>query len=415
MPHGDPPTADQRRALSRRVLFFCLYLSEGAPIGYIWLALPTRLRVAGVPVPEIAQLTALAVLPWTFKFVWAPLLDLLRGPRWGLRRWVLAAQSVMGLTLMATQGLVLPRDMAALTTLLMVHAVAAATQDVGVDALCISSTTPSERGRLNGWMQAGMLLGRSLMGGGALVMAEWIGHGPVVWLLVVVTTFSMLVLQLSGLEEPPREATRTLRWAQIREAALGALDDRRTWYGLGFAVLGGAGFKSLEVLIGPFLVDHGYSQQEVGWFSALPMIAAMTFGSVAGGVLADRHSRARIAGACLMLLSLTIAVLGALDLATGGARGVALLALLVVVALLIGVFTAASYALFMDLTRPALAAAQYSAFMGATNGCEAWSSYAAGALVAASGYPAALISMATVSLLALPFLARMSAPAGEPS
>ncbi len=30
----------------RRVLFASLYLSEGAPIGYIWCTLPTKLRAA---------------------------------------------------------------------------------------------------------------------------------------------------------------------------------------------------------------------------------------------------------------------------------------------------------------------------------------------------------------------------------
>jgi hypothetical protein len=42
----------------------------------------------------------------------------------------------------------------------------------------------------------------------------------------------------------------------------------------------------------------------------------------------------------------------------------------------IGLFTAASYALFMDLTDPKLGGTQFSAFMAATNGCESWSGWA---------------------------------------
>jgi hypothetical protein len=34
----------------RRVLFALLYFSEGAPIGYIWWHLPTRLRAADLPI-----------------------------------------------------------------------------------------------------------------------------------------------------------------------------------------------------------------------------------------------------------------------------------------------------------------------------------------------------------------------------
>jgi len=61
--------------LGRRVLFTLLYLSEGAPIGFIWWAMPTRLRAAGVSVEEITWLTAILVLPWTFKWLWAPVID----------------------------------------------------------------------------------------------------------------------------------------------------------------------------------------------------------------------------------------------------------------------------------------------------------------------------------------------------
>ena len=38
----------------------------------------------------------------------------------------------------------------------------------------------------------------------------------------------------------------------------------------------------------------------------------------------------------------------------------------------IGVFTASSYALFMDHTEPAVAATQFTAFMALTNACESW-------------------------------------------
>ena len=48
----------------RKVLFASLYLSEGAPIGFIWWALPTKLRMEGYPVDEITKFTSILVLPW---------------------------------------------------------------------------------------------------------------------------------------------------------------------------------------------------------------------------------------------------------------------------------------------------------------------------------------------------------------
>lgn len=70
---------------ARAALFTLLYLSEGGPIGFIWWALPTLLRTAGVEVPRITGLTAMLVLPWGPKFLWAPLVDGHRTPRWGFK------------------------------------------------------------------------------------------------------------------------------------------------------------------------------------------------------------------------------------------------------------------------------------------------------------------------------------------
>ncbi len=124
------------------------------------------------------------------------------------------------------------------------HALAAATQDVAIDALCISSTNPGERGQYNGWMQTGMLLGRALMGGGALVMAPYIGDQAVIGLLVLLTTFSTILLLMSPLPSIAESGVRH-RWTEIRDSALMALGDKNTWIGLLFAATGGAACKSL--------------------------------------------------------------------------------------------------------------------------------------------------------------------------
>ncbi len=70
----------------------------------------------------------------------------------------------------------------------------------------------------------------------------------------------------------------------------------------------------------------------------------------------------------------------------------------------VGLFTASSYAIFMDLTHPRVGATQFSAFMAATNACESWTTWSAGLIVASHGYPAAFLIMAGVSLAGLPLL-----------
>ena len=128
------------RRWGRRALFGVLYASEGAPIGYIWWALPTKLKDAGVPVEEVTALTAMVTVPWALKFLWAPLVDTLRGPRWGLRAWIVASQLLMGLALLPlllSEAPFATDKLGLLSALLVGHALFASTQDVSIDALAI--------------------------------------------------------------------------------------------------------------------------------------------------------------------------------------------------------------------------------------------------------------------------------------
>ena len=127
-------------------------------------------------------------------------------------------------------------------------------------------------------------------------------------------------------------------------------------------------------------------------------------GALVGGRLADRFGRRRVITGGQLLVGAAVVALAALgtgELPLGG-----WLALLVFY-LGVGLFTAAVFALFMDLTEPRLGATQFSAYMGLTNACEAWSSRAVGALVTGSGYPVAFLAAAglgLVPLLLLPLL-----------
>jgi MFS transporter, PAT family, beta-lactamase induction signal transducer AmpG len=103
-----------------------------------------------------------------------------------------------------------------------------------------------------------------------------------------------------------------------------------------------------------------------------------------------------------------IAVLAVLDLASESSHSMLLFLLLVLIGAGIGIFTAASYAMYMNLSQRSTAATQFSTFMGAINGCESWSVYVLGRLIARWGYGPGFLTMCVLSLLALPMLRHMS-------
>jgi MFS family permease len=387
--------------MRRRILLFAiLYASEGAPIGFIWWALPTLLRSADVPVDRITSLTAVVLLPWVFKFLWAPLLDLLRGPRWGYRAWIISMQALMAAALVPLMWIDPVGGFEWWRALLLAHAVAASTQDVAIDALAIGAVEPHSRGRLNGAMQAGMLTGRSVFGGGVLLIGAWLGIAGMIaalvaWILVAMT--AALGLRHG---DPPRRADS----ASFVGALAAAARMKTTFVGLAFALVSAAAFEATGQLAGPYLVDRQVPEATIGVFFGLVVVAAMLTGGLAGGVAADRFGRLTTAAASLLGFTTFILLLAGAD--SGAVSGAAvLIALLAAMYFFVGVFTAASYALFMDLTDPRLGATQFSAYMAATNACESWSAWGGGRLTAAYGYPAAFVVMSLVSLASLPLLA----------
>ncbi len=382
----------------RRVFFTLLYLCEGSPIGFVWWALPTLLRLEGVAIGPITALTASLVLPWTLKFLWAPIVDALRSPRWGYRAWIGSAQLVMGMALVPLIWLDPTSDFGWWRTLLLIHAVAAATQDVAIDALAITVVPPEERGTLNGAMQAGMLFGRSAFGGGALLVLSQVGREWVVGALIALIWSTMLLLPFAVQSGPAAAPGRAA--GELMGHLRGAARSRVTWIAIAFALTSAAAFESAGQLAGPYLVDRGLSQRDIGLFFGVGVVIATVTGGLVGGRLSDRWGRRRSVAGFLVAFVVTIAALGIADLSgvTGSAVAVALL---IATYLSIGLFTAASYALFMDLTDPTLAGTQFSTYMAATNGCESWSAWAGGRMASAGGYAAAFVGLGVVSLASL--------------
>jgi len=394
-------------ALRRRFVFAALYLSEGAPIGFLWTFLATRLKSAGLPIQEVTALAGSLALPWALKVFWAPLLDAWRGPRFGYRAWMLGAQAVMAGTLLPLGWLDLVDDFRVIYMLCIAHAVAAATQDVAIDALAIAATPPEERGTVNGWMQAGMFLGRALFGGLALAAAAGMSLRPVVVALALVVVAIGLVAVRSPVLAEPAPSRRGGFLEGLARVALTPVMARA----LLFALIAGAGFEALGEIAGPYLVDLGYDERGIGLFLGIAKIACIIAGALVGGRVADRAGPRKASVAFLSILAITIVIVALtppgplLFLALGGFF------------FAIGLFTAASYALFMNLATRGYGATQFTACMAMTNFCESWAIFSAGWIMSwkwvekllpkDQRYSLAFLVLAGVSLVGIALVPRL--------
>jgi MFS transporter, PAT family, beta-lactamase induction signal transducer AmpG len=406
----------QRTTLRSRLLFAGLYFAEGGPIGFIWWALPVWMRTSGAEPGEIARVMALVTWPWALKFLWAPLVDVLRTPRFGLRAWILCSQLAMALSLAPLLFVDLGATDSWLPALLVLHAVAAATQDAAIDTLAVNSIPVAQRGAINGWMQTGMLLGRSIFGGGAVLLAAQVGQRAVIALLMIAVLVPA-VLALRFATDPPVPATpRAERLADYGRRLRVLVRERALWIGLLLAATVGAGFEGLTSLAGPLLLDHGVSEERVGRFFLVPAVVAMALGALLGGRLSDRFGRARTTAAAQGLAALCVLAVGwAVWNPAEHASTTLLIGLLGLVYFCAGAGIAALYGLLMSHTRPRIAAFQFCVFMAGINLCMIWSTRLLGFMVDQHGYGPAVLLGGCLSLAALPLTAGLRTRQGDES
>ena len=154
----------------RYVSLSILYVAQGLPSGFASVAFVAFLVTNGIAVEQIAILFATIYLPWTFKFIWGPVIDMIRFPQFGIRRpWILFAETGMIISLATL--LFVPNLVASIqlvTILLFIHNLFSSLQDVSVDALAVDILEPDEVATVNGLMFAakrgGIIFGGAVLG-----------------------------------------------------------------------------------------------------------------------------------------------------------------------------------------------------------------------------------------------------------
>ncbi|MDX1693624.1 MAG: MFS transporter, partial [Ketobacteraceae bacterium] len=168
--------------LTRPVLtMLFLGFSAGIPLLLIFSSLSLWLREAGVDRSTVTYFSW-AALAYSFKFLWAPLVDRMPLPlltNWlGRRRaWLLVSQ----LSIAASIGLIAmvdPSDPGALNWMaaaVIMLGFSAATQDIVIDAFRIESASQEFQALLSSTYIAGYRIGMLTSGAGALVLASYFG------------------------------------------------------------------------------------------------------------------------------------------------------------------------------------------------------------------------------------------------
>ena len=392
--------------MSRRMLI-CVFtgFASGLPLYLLINLLPAWLRSEGVNLKAIG-LFALIGLPYTWKFLWSPLLDRFVPPLLGRRRgWMLLSQLAL-LISMALFGLFDPRlQLQQIAMLAAVVAFFSASQDIVLDAYRRELLTDAELGlgnsvHINAYRLAGLVPG-SL----SLILADHTSWQNV----FIISALFMLpgVLMTLLVSEP---ALRAAPPKTLREAVVEPFHEfiqRQGWQAaatiLGFIFLYKLGDSMATALATPFYLDMGFAKSQIGLVAKNAGLWPAVIGGLLGGVwmLKLGINRALWLFGVVQLLS----ILGFAWLASYGhfhQIGPVQLGQLALVigfeALGVGLGTAAFVAFIARTTHPAYTATQFALFTSLSAVPRTFANAATGYIVDAVGWGGFFLLCAVLAL-----------------
>lgn len=393
--------------LFTRRMAICVFtgFSSGLPLYLLFNLLPAWLRSEQVDLKTIG-LFALIQFPYTWKFLWSPLLDRYVVPVLGRRRgWMLVTQ--IGLLLViAMMGAFSPQsDLRTIAWIATLLAFLGATQDIVLDAYRRELLSDSEMGlgnavHVNAYRIAGLVPG-SL----SLILADFLP-----WNMVFIAT-ALFMLPGVAMTLAVQEPHRATHPKSLREAVVEPFHEfitRSGWNSalliLAFLFLYKLGDSMCTALATPFYMDMGFSKTQIGLIAKNAGLWPAVIGGLLGGLWMVRIGINR----ALWLFGVVqvVSIFGFVWLASVGHHAeitsVELAQLAIVIgleALGVGLGTAAFVAYIARTTHPAYTATQFALFTSLSAMPRTFANAATGWLVEMMGWMGFFLLCA---LLALP-------------
>ena len=301
----------------RVLAILLLGFSSGLPLALTASTLGVWLTEAHISMATIGLFAAVST-PYALKFLWSPLIDGMPFPLlskiFGRRcGWLIAMQLglIASIMLLGTADPSINPWFTALCALFV--AIFSASQDIVIDAYRVEILKPEQFGAGAAAVVLGYRLGMITSSAGALFLASNFTWMTTYWIMAACVGVGVLTVLKTG--EPEVSATKILSAQRVslmqwlREHVVAPFADfmtRDQWLAiLLFILLYKLGDAFMGVMTNPFLINIGFTKEQIATIVKLYGVIATIIGSVIGGAMVFRIGMHRTLWICGIVHTLT--------------------------------------------------------------------------------------------------------------
>lgn len=259
--------------------FFCLYLARAIPATFLMTALQVTMRQHHIGLATIGLLS-LVRLPWSLKFIWAPLIDRHCVTIGDFKKLIISTETVFALAIIIVGFLDVANNLPLIIAMILLSTICASVQNVTNDTLAVNAFRRGDHSAVTSMKSMGRYVGRILGGGVFIMVLHDYGWHVVVPLLGFLALLLALPIALDKhiVIEDRKEKKR----ANITDF-YHFFSRRNVWPQVVFLLLFFIGFDGIMSMFKPWMVDMGYNMKEIGLYNGvIGTICAFVMAAFAG-------------------------------------------------------------------------------------------------------------------------------------
>lgn len=271
-----------------RSLLICVFtgFSSGLPLYFLISLLPVWLVDEKIDLATIG-LMSLIGLPFTWKFLWAPILDEKRLPFLGRRRGWMAVFQILLLLVLASFAFIRPQNISLLLCVAFIVAFLSASQDVVLDAYRREILTDDQLVLGNTIHINAYRISTLVPGSLSLILTEyfsWHWIFPITALFMLPGLLMTLFIAREPQITPPHPKTFQQSILEPLQEFLHRKGVKNTLLILSFIFLYKLGDSMATALATPFYMDLGFSKKDIGLIAKSASLWPAIISGILGGI-----------------------------------------------------------------------------------------------------------------------------------